>query len=807
MFRNYLVTAFRNLLRNKMASVISIAGLALGMSCALLIFLYVQFEYSFDRFHTKRDKIYRVTVEGIRKTPDRDIMRRASTGHDLAPRLQSEFAEVRRAVRMSPQTGTVRYEDQLFEENNFYIADPECLTLFDFPLELGDRETALDKPNTVVLTREMAEKYFGRDNPIGKVVKLKLSYTEPMPFTVTGVLAPIPDNSSIRINFLANKSFDALRKKMYQWSTLFTSTYVELADPSSVGEFMEKLKKFKISEFVSDAVLAEWHFSAEAFKDTYFKGRATYRAFGGVASSERKGNQLLVFLLVTLGILILAISCVNVMNLSTARAANRAKEIGIRKVIGADRRQLIIQFLAESVLLSVLSLILAMALVEVFLPYFNTMVRRELAVGYADNPGYLAAMAGIAVLVGILSGLYPAFFLSSFRPVETLKGENAPSSITLRKALMISQLVVSICILIFSLLITREARFIRDIPLGFDKENVIRFSLYDDKLMDRYKGLKTALLSVNGVAHVTASAHGGWNRGVISDSSFTCPALGSMIQQRFMIADPDYLRVYGIPVVEGENFPENKEKADSMCIINQTAKLAMGGGDVIGKKLVHGMMYSRQIIGVVDDFYFYYPTEKIEPLVIGATQFYWGLRHRYISVRLLPGDLEKTISEIGKTVKRFFPDHVFRYEYVDKDIERMHADRNDHWEIALKFSTGFSIFIACLGLFGFAEYETERKTKEIGIRKALGAARGMIAGHFVKEFVKIAIIANIVAWPLSFAFTRITLQKIDYPYPFSMGVAIFLIAGALTVLLTVGTVSVQTFRAASVNPVDALRDE
>jgi putative ABC transport system permease protein len=274
-----------------------------------------------------------------------------------------------------------------------------------------------------------------------------------------------------------------------------------------------------------------------------------------------------------------------------------------------------------------------------------------------------------------------------------------------------------------------------------------------------------------------------------------------------VLVDPDFLRVYQIPVVEGENFPENADKAANMCVVNRVAQKELGLDQIVGRKLHHGGFYTRQVVGVVENFHFRYPTEEIRPLVMIPVPEYWGVRHRFISIKLNPGNLSATVDRIEKKVKKVFPNQVFNYFWLNHDLHQIYARNNDPWEISLKFFTGFSIFIACLGLFGFAEYETARRTKEIGIRKAVGANRIQIAWHFIKTFLRLAVAANVIAWPLSFIFVRYTLRYIEYPYPFRMGVWVFIWTGVATILLTVVTISLQTFRAASVNPVEALRDE
>ena len=807
MFKNYIVIALRILLRWKIASLISIIGLALGMACALLIFLFVQFELTIDRFHGNYDRIYRVLGHGTRLTHDGEEVDRAITVFELAPKLKSEFSKIRQVVRLSPQHATLKYEGRLLETDRFYFSDPEFFDMFDFALIRGNSSTALTNPNSLVLTTEMTEALFGATDPMGRVVQLKLPFGDLMPLTVTGVLAPIPDNSSIRIGCLAHKPFESIKALLPNFMPLYAFTFVTLYNTADASDVSEHLKLLKVRDFYADAIFSKLHFALEAFKDVYFSQALYGISSGGGEALIRNGNRMLIWLLATIGLLMVGISCINIMNLSTARSANRAKEIGVRKVIGAMRTQMVTQFLIEAVVLSLIALLLAVALTEVFLPYFNTIVHRELTIAYSRNWGYLSAMVLLAVLVGIVSGIYPAFFLSSFSPTTTLKGQNMPSAVGLRKGLMVVQFVVAIMILIFSFLVTREVRFLRDKSLGFQSEHVLVTVINDVELEKKYAGLKESLLELPGVAYVSASAHASWERGIIGWSTFTCIGTDVTLQQSLMLVDPDFLRVHQIPIIEGEDFPANADKAESMCVINRTAKKEMGLDTIVGKKLHHGGFYSRQVVGVAEDFHFNFPTEKIRPLVMVPVPEYWGFRRRFVSIKLKPGDIDGTVALIEKKVKKVFPNMVFDYFWLNRDIERIFAQKNDPWEISLKFFTGFSIFIACLGLFGFAEYETARLTKEIGIRKAVGATRSQIAWHVIKSFLKLAIVANILAWPLVFLAVRYILRAVDYPYPFQMGVWIFFGTGMVTLLLTVLTISLQTFRAASVDPVEALRDE
>ncbi|MCP3876414.1 MAG: FtsX-like permease family protein, partial [Desulfobacteraceae bacterium] len=595
MFKNYLLTAFRSLLHNKTATFISIAGLALGVSCALLIFLYVQFELSYDNFHSNRYDIYRVLVEGTPKQGSDQLSYHSSISHDLIPKLLNEFPSIANAVRLSPQTVYLNHNDLLNEEENFYFTESSLFEVFDFPLQKGDPKTALSNNNSIVISQKMAIKYFGSKNPVGQKITFTIFNTSPFTFTITGVLNPIPKNSSLKIDFLAASSFDKIKETLPDWMPLYTYSYIKFDwinkytmnqkhdrkkivywSPTLltiVDAFKKKLSNVKLPDFFSDAYFNTWHFTLEPLKRSVFGKKRTFIApTNEFDKAIDKRSMLLVIFLSAMGFLILAISCINVINLSLARSTNRAKEIAIRKVVGADFRQLVFQFLTESILLSILSLIFAVSLVELYLPYFSIMVHQELFIDYLKNWGYLSAMAGIVIITGLFSGLYSAFFLSSFQPIETLKGESLFFSKKLRKGLMIFQITISVCIFIFSLLFSQETNFLREKPLGFNKNQIIFFKLEDAAHKDKYSKFKNALTNLPGVAMVTRSGLAAWKFGMTSISTIKCAETGMTGQARFMLVDSDYLKVYEIPVIEGENFPGSSENNNHLCMINEAAR-------------------------------------------------------------------------------------------------------------------------------------------------------------------------------------------------------------------------------------------
>ena len=659
MFQSYLITAYRSMLRNKTTTLISIGGLALGMCCTLLIFLYIQFEVSHDSFHKKKDLIYRVLVKGKKQNGETQYL--SSVVHKLADRLINDSIRrnsaqdsrvndgnysgkrIRKSsvlakdyppnkilelpgshfitdiVRMSPQRGYVGYKDRCFEEDYFYFTEPAVFRMFDFSLQIGNPDTVLSEPGSIVLTQEMSKKYFAGEDPIGKEISFKLPFAPAFSFKVTGILNPIPQNSSMRIRFLAVLPFEILKSCLPRWQPLYTYTYIEFGGvkrnrPSSIwqtilrdliiwnkpihaisvaGDFNKELGKIQIPDFYADYFYEHWHFTTEAFRDTYFARDRHFISFtGGHVETLKKGNLLFVLLLFVLALLIMAISCINVMSLLTARSAGRAREIALRKVMGADRGRLIFQFLTESTLLSCIALVLSLSLVELLLPGFNHMVHRKLVTDYAANWGFLAAMAGVALMAGVLSGIYPAFFLSSFPLLETMKGENFPTSKKLRKWLMIFQITASVSILIFSFFLSRESHFIRNKPQGFTAKQIIFFKIDHKDLEHAYPQFKKDLLNIPGVSHVTASSLAAWEYGISGLSSFSLSSTGfdpdRTVQARFMLVDRDFLRLYEISVIDGEDFPGTSETSENICIMNQAARKMFASENIVGKNLLHG---------------------------------------------------------------------------------------------------------------------------------------------------------------------------------------------------------------------------
>jgi putative ABC transport system permease protein len=828
MFTNYIIIALRSMRHNKGATIISIAGLSIGVSCALLIFLYIQHELSRDNFHTNRYDIYRVLIKGQPNADNQPAAYQAAIAHDFIPKMIKTFPQGKQAARLSPQTVILNQNGRKIQEDNFFFTEPSLFDIFDFKAQDTDARTALSADNSVLISKKMAQKYFKDRDPVGSKIAVTVFHQKTLFLTVTGILKKIPPNSSLQIDFLAAVPFEELKKMLPDWMPLYTYSFIKfdwirtteiigldgykywVRTPTlvtMVDEFKKQLLRFKLPDIFSDNYFNSWHFTVEPLKPSLLD---TPRPFISPTPEfnrpvENRSSLLVLFLFGT-GILILAVSCINVINLSVARSTGRAREIAVRKVMGADQWQLMLQFLTESLLLSIISLILAASLVELVLPAFNKMVHKELAVDYMRNGGYLSAMALVVILTGFLSGLYPAVFLASFQPVDTLKGEPLLFSRKVRKILTIFQITVCVSICITTLLFAKETRRLYQKPLGFNKDRIVFFKLDDPDLEKHYNRLKQELLALPDVQKVTSSGLAAWKYGTPAVRMFTCLQTGVSAQAMVIPVDPDYLDVYQIPIVSGNGFGKAYEPG-TFCIINSAAQNIFKLDHVSEKKCLVESGTMREITGVSEDFYYLYPFKAILPLVlVPATELY-GIRRSYISVKLGPENHTAAIQQIKEKVEQFFPKILFDYKWVNLEIDQMHRQKNDAWNNVLTFSAWISGFLATLGLFGFSGYEMDRRTKEIGIRKALGANRLEISGLFILRFLRLTLVANLIAWPVSYLSISWLLAAIHYPYQIDANYSVFISVTLLTLFIAFFTVSFQTFRAASLDPQNALRDQ
>ena len=797
MFKNYLKIALRNIRRHPGFSFINITGLAIGMACCILIVLFVRDELSYDSCHAKADQIYRV----IKKTETQGEMTTSiSTPPPLGPALIHDFPEIVNYVRFikpSREEILIGYKEKKFYETRFFFADQTVFDIFSFPLIKGNPETALQESYSVLITEEMADKYFGEENPLGRV----LNFNNKDDYQITGVLKNIPHNSHFRFDFLA--SFATLNHyfilPLDDWGSCAFSTYLQIPEKYSAVEMEKKFAGFLRSHVGEDHFLKDLHLQplTSIHLHSHFKDEI-----------EANGDMAYVYIYSAIALLILLIASINFINLSTARYLNRAREVGMRKVLGANRSQVIRQYLGESVFLTFIALPVSLVLVELFLPVFNSLVRKELTVGYIHNFPFALAIVGVTFFVGAVSGIYPALFLSAFQPTRIFRGvvQSGPSRSRLRSILVLAQFSISILLIACTLIINNQLNYIRNKKLGFDKEHVLVLPLKERSILYMYQSIRNELLQNPNVIKVAiasdAPGQTGVNRNPFLPEGFD---KADRILIHNIRVDFDFIETMGIEIAEGRGFSsEFATDASQAFILNEAAVRKIGWESPLGKQLEWfpgGDRYKKGVvIGVVKDFHFMSLHREIEPLILHI----WPRSYSNILIRIRPGDIRGTLAYVQKIWNRLAPNFPFVYSFLDEDFDRLYKSEERLGRIFIYFSL-LSIFIASLGLIGLASYSAEQRTKEIGIRKILGASVSNIVLLLSREFTRWALLANIIAWPLAYAIMRSWLQ--NFAYRAGIGLGTFLLTAILTFLIAMVSVGYQSLRAALADPVKSLRYE
>ena len=784
MIKNYFRIAFRNIQRHKGYSFINIVGLALGMACCILIILWVKDEIATDKYHDKLDSLYLVrTIQHYGS----EVSREAGSVPALAPALKAEYPEVLNAARFSngQSERLLEYGDKQFKEY-IQLADPEIFELFTFPFVQGNPEDAFSDPYVMVLSETTANKFFKDEDPVGKILTLNKKEE----FRVVGVMKDIPNNSTIRFHIWAPLE---LTTKWWRpnyistWSNLAFRSYVEMADNVDIAAFNEKIFN-RIRQSNSNT-------NSEPFLYPYGK---VYLDYWG-----RIGN-IRIFSIIAFVILIIA--CINFMNLSTARSAQRAKEVGLRKVVGAQRQRVMRQFFSESLLFTFLSLAVALLIVLVCLPAFRNLTAKPLPIKDFLNPVIIFGILAVSVVTGFLSGSYPALFLSSFQPAAMLKGGHVSGAKggLFRKMLVVLQFALSVMLIIGTVVIFNQVRFMKNKSLGFDKEHLLYVRLEED-LIDNIPSIKNEILQHPGIHSVTATSHsptGVYNNGQDWDWDGRDPNLNPLVT--YFGVDPDFQETFKMELEQGETFRPGTGHTLSFVIINERFADIMGMPSVIGARLSQEDT-QLQIIGVAKNFHFTPINREIGPAIIYYDPTYRSFHtYRYLFVRLNPGNIPASIAHIEKTVTAFNPGFPFEYRFLDDDYDRMYRGMEREMTVVRTF-TILAILISCLGLFGLAAYTAEQRTKEIGIRKVMGASVPGIVVLLSKEYAKWVLVANIIAWPLSSFLMKRWLQ--DFHYRIGLGLPIFLLAAAISMFIAQLTVSFQAVKAARSNPVNSLRYE
>lgn len=785
MFKNCLRIAMRNLRKYKGYSFINILGLSLGMACFLLILSYVQNELSFERFHENRDRLFRLMrverMEGEFNEVD-------YVPAPLAPAVQDQFPEIIAAIRITRGGGvTVQYRDKTFVERRILMADSPFFKAFSFPLRRGNAETVLEEQYSVVVTEDMAFKYFGNEDPIGKT----MTYANRIDLTVTGIMENPPVNTDFQFDFIIPFTLiNEIHGYNYldSWGAFNFQIFVLTQENPSVLEFREKSLEFCQSYRTHDP--PEYRYLYSLFLQPITELHLALKSV----------TTIVIFSVIAVFILLLA--CINFMNLAVAQSAAREKEVGLRKVIGAGRRQLIQQFLGESVVLAMISLPLAVILVEVIRPMYNRLLNINLHVDYAENWPYTLMLFGIAIVVGLISGVYPAFYATAKRPIEILQGlwgRGAKRSM-IRTLLVIFQFSISVMLIIGTLIIQNQLHYIRTKNLGFQKDHVINVILYDRELRRNVENIKAELLKYPQI--VSASGNYFMSGGGNNSIDWEGREDGEERLMRFFSVDADFLETFRIELIEGRNFRKRSETdLKQAYLLNESAVQELGWESAVGKNFEVQMAGSEMgnVIGVVKDFHFQSLRQAIRPLAIKMTE-----TPGIVSVRIIPENIPETIDCLERTVRKFAPNAPFEYYFLDSDIDDMYSYETTMGKIFSHFSM-LAIVIACMGLLGLTSYTIVWRTKEIGVRKVLGASTSTIIALLTKAFAAKVLIANAVAWPIAYLAMNRWLQY--YAYRESIKIWIFLFAMGLAFVISIITVSYQVVRAARKNPVSSLRYE
>ena len=808
MFRNYIKIALRNLWKQKSFSAINIIGLAAGLCCFMLIALFVLDELGYDRYNEKADRIFRVNADikfggnNLHFTQTPDLMGEV---------LKKDYPEIEEYTRIYFNGGSklIKKGTEYINEVNVAHVDSTFFWVFTLPAIAGNALTALDEPNTVVLTKSMAMKYFGRADVVGKTIETN-DHNSTV-YTIKAVVKDVPRNSHFRFDF-----FFSMKNVEYPWGKHLSNNFhtylllkpginAEAFEKKSFSQYLEKYVFPQAKQILEINSLEEFKKAGNLLEYTLMPLTKIHLYSDRNFEITPPGNIQYIYIFSAVALFILLIACVNFMNLTTARSVNRAKEVGIRKVLGTERRFLIAQFLSESTLMVVLSMIIALVLTYLILPLFNDVANKAIPFGNLASPVLLPVLILLPFVIGLLAGSYPAFYLSSFRPILVLKGRFGNKKSSLRSALVVFQFATSIVLIIGTIVIYRQLDYIQTKELGYKKEQVL---IINDTyvLQNNVEAFKTEVLNLPGVLGGTVSGFLPVTSSNRSNNSYTKDAVRNSKNALSMQAwrvDYDYLKTMGMEIVKGRNFSTDFGSDSSAVIINETTAKILGYADPVGEKIYQtdndGIQTTFHIIGMVRNFNYESLKQTIGPLSF-FLQESTGMASFKVNTNDLPG-LIKSIEAKWKVMAPGFP---YSYRFLDESFNDMYRNEQRVGRIALIFSV-IAILIACLGLFSLATFTAEQRTKEIGIRKVLGASVTSIVNLLSIDFLKWVLLAFIVATPIArYAMNR-WLQ--DFAYRIDIGWEIFIIAGILTVLIAVLTVSFQAVKAAMANPVKSLRSE
>jgi putative ABC transport system permease protein len=815
MIRNYLKIAFRNLARNKAFSFINIFGLAVGLATCMLIMLYIFSETGYDTQHQGADRIYRIVGRGSTMTGELKDKPWAAVSAPTAWGLKADMPEVEEVTRLlkfpSFDKMLLKHEDgnvikQFYEPNGYYV-DSTFLRIFTYDFKYGNAATALDPPNSVVISEEVAGKLFGNENPIGKPITIGIPFGD-FSYKVTGVFRTAGIKSHIPAHlFLSMRNGDiggwVAQQTNYATNNIF-HTYVRLKKGADPKAFEKKLAAF--TERRAGVELKALGVSRQLFiqpvKDIYLHSDLDDEI-------APNGNITYLYILGSIALFVLLIACINFMNLSTARSGKRAKEVGVRKVMGAEKGWLIGQFLGESIIMSCLALLLALLLTWAFLPLFNHLTGHRLQLfGQPDSWAWIAALA---VCTGILSGLYPAFYLSSFNPATVLKGKllNNFSATTIRKGLVIFQFMISICLILGAVIIGRQLNYLNDRDLGFSKKGQVLLPMQNKEVIKNYETLKIELLKTPGIRSVSCgSMYPGYENPEDMPFYSEGKTVHDVVDVRLAGIDDNYFETLGLTLLKGREFSKEFAGDSNSIVLNETALQQLGYtiNTAIGKKVYwdfQGKHNTLQVVGVVRNFNFQSLYNTIKPFGFTNSSFL-GNKYGFVIINPSTTGYAATLKNVERTWSKINPGVPFVYSFLDKDFQRNY-EKDQRASGIVNYFTGIALLIACLGLFGLSAFTAEQRTKEIGIRKVLGASVIDVTRLLSRDFIGLVAIAILIASPLAWFGMNKWLESFAYKVPISWWM--FVLAGLLAIMIALVTVSFQSIRAAIANPVKSLRSE
>lgn len=781
MFKNYLLVAFRNFKNQKVFSILNITGLALGLACTLLILLWVQDELGYDKFHNNGDETYRLILEKSTS----EVFRVPVTPAPLGPFLKENYPEIEQITRCSSAPRTLKYGENFKKtyNNRGLFADPNFFEVFNFPLKRGDISEALRNKNSIVISEELAKVCFGKEYPLGKT----LLFNNNIELLITGVISKQAGNSHLDFNFVV--PIELARQFRYDpndWTSDILRTYVILKPGTEKSAINKKIENVIVDHVPNKNAkiifqpLDEIHL---------------YSLDGG-------GQIVYVYILSAIGLFILVIACINFMNLSTAHSINRSKEIGLRKVIGAQREGLIKQFLSESLLASFLSLFLALIIVITILPYYNYLTQKEFLISSVINTNTLFVILIITLITGLLSGSYPAIYLSSFNPLNIMSNRGITGDANgnrLRRILVVVQFSLSIFLIIGSIVVHNQLEYIKNKDLGLDKENLVYMQLGTEG-KNSFQSIKNELKQNTAILNVTRTNSPLLYLGFeTSNVSWEGQKPEEKINVQIRSVDYDYLETFRMKLTEGRFF-SSKFGSDSLSfVLNQKAIKTMEMESPVGKSFSFSG-FNGKIIGVVKDFHHHSLNTEIEPLCFILNDTWSNI----LFARIAPGKVSEAITHFENLWDRINPSNDFNVKFFEESLDTLY-DNDKRLSQILNYFTALGIIIACLGLFGMASFVAEQRRKEIGLRKVLGASTKKIVFMQSREFVKLILAANIIAWPLSYFTMNKWLE--NFAYKTSVDINIFFIAGGVTLVISLCTVSYQTIKSAIANPIESLKNE